>query len=243
MASSSHHRRRSSVQPKLHIDDPSSPSHSQQEQHYHPHPGLESGVRSSATDEPYASLSPYAAFAPARPSMSLSRSPSPRRGGGWSSPGLMTAPMTTTTSTTTTTSNPYYNNHNNHNNHNAGTSSSRRVSPVRVSSSSSTQGLWKSSSSSSGVRGGSVVFTPRSKGWAGHWRKISARLPLWDHGSASGGQQFARDRRKWGARDRRRGGRILPFVGRILWRLRVPIVIVILLILTLVYSTARKLFP
>ncbi|KAF2674638.1 alpha-mannosyltransferase [Microthyrium microscopicum] len=82
--------------------------------------------------------------------MSLSRSPSPQRGGGWSSPGL-TTPVDGT---------------------------SRRPSPVRYAASPSNVS-WKSASSKSDAKSFST-YSPRGQKFQTHMRKISANIPFWN---------------------------------------------------------------
>jgi hypothetical protein len=96
--------------------------------------------------------------------MSLSRSPSPQRSGGWSSPGLTT---------------PY-------------NSNSRRSSPIRSYANGSANNVtWATAQARSDqVRS----FSPRNQGFSRHFQNLSARLPYFNSRDYSDKEKLGRGR-------------------------------------------------
>ncbi|KAF2400346.1 hypothetical protein EJ06DRAFT_477200 [Trichodelitschia bisporula] len=141
--------------------------------------------------------------------MSLSRSPSPQRGGGWASPGLTT---------------PY-------------NSSSRRASPIRTypnGGSGASNVSWASAQAKSAEVRGYPSFEPRRQGFAGHLRKFSAKLPYFNGKDYADKEKLGRGRGRVA-----RAKEVLAFVGRVAWRfrLRLAVVSTFLLCVLLFYVT------
>jgi len=141
--------------------------------------------------------------------MSLSRSPSPQRGGGWSSPGLTT---------------PY-------------DGSSRRASPVRTYPNGSASVTWASAQSRSAEVRGIPSFAPRNQGIGKYFRRVSGKLPFFNSQSYAEKEKLGRGR--WTPARRNKPRDILAFFGRALWKLRKQILVVatIILLVILFYVT------
>lgn len=138
-AASGHRRRRSSTAktlPNLHL---------------HEQPSDNNGYGSRSTSSTFGEFLPAIPGTPADPNMSLSRSPSPQRGGGWSSPGLTT---------------PY-------------NGSSGRSSPLRKDANGGSSSVtWASAQARSAEVKGYPYFQPRHQGFfSRHLRRISSTLP------------------------------------------------------------------
>lgn len=151
--------------------------------------------------------------------MSLSRSPSPRRGGGWASPGL---------------TNPY--------DGVSGRSTPRHgYSEFPFNGGSSNNNVtWASAKAKSEEVNGYPSFSTQNNGFfSRHARQISRRLPSFTLG---GRKDYAEKeklgRGRWSSG---RGGRIAPFLGRTLWRWRLRILLVFGFIMTVIlfYVTRR----
>lgn len=143
--------------------------------------------------------------------MSLSRSPSPQRGGGWSSPGLTT---------------PY-------------DSSSRKASPIRSYPNGSTGVTWASAQSKSAEVRGYPSFAPQNQGFGRYFRRLSGRLPFFNSQSYAEKEKLGRGR--WAAARRSRPRDILAFFGRAIWKLRKQLVVAIAVILLIVLFYATPL--
>lgn len=159
-------------------------------------------------------------------SMSLSRSPSPRRGGGWSSPGLTS---------------PYDNV--------SGKSSPRRTyEDYEMNGSASGDNVsWASAKARSEEVRGYPSFSTRNQGFfSRHARRLSSSLPTFTMG---GRRDFADKeklgRGRWPPMNGSRPGRFLTSVGRLIWRLRLRLGIVLGLILAVVlfYVTREYRIP
>ena len=138
--------------------------------------------------------------------MSLSRSPSPQRGGGWSSPGLTT---------------PY-------------DGSSRPASPIKTYPNGSASNVaWARAPSKSAEARRYPSFVPRSQGiW--NFRRVSAKLPFFND-SRNFADKEKLGRGRWSAASRRSKARdILAFLGRSLWKLRKQLIVIITIILLIV---------
>ena len=154
---------------------------------------------------------------PATPDeMSLSRSPSPRAGGGWASPGL--------------TSN--FDNMN-------GRSSPRKMYPdlgMNGGASGSGSVTWASAKARSDEVNGYPSFSTRSNGFfSRHARRISHSLPKFNLGGKrdySDKEKLGRGR--WYPSNGSRLDRLKTFVGSITRRMRLRIFLVILLVLSII---------
>ncbi|EON61889.1 hypothetical protein W97_01107 [Coniosporium apollinis CBS 100218] len=126
--------------------------------------------------------------------MSLSRSPSPQRGGGWSSPGLNT---------------PY--------------NTSGRSTPMRVNANTNGGAhiSWASAQAKSAEVKGYPSFATRNQGFfSRHMRRISASLPRFDGGrNARYAEKEKLQRGRWGGGAGRWSG-IMGRIGRMMWRMR-----------------------
>lgn len=201
-AASSHHRRRSSNNfrnpPKIptSLDTPSS--------------SQSSGTHPSRFAQ---SLDPV----PGTPGrlddhMSLSRSPSPQRSGGWSSPGLTT---------------PY-------------NSNSRRSSPIRSYANGSANNVtWATAQARSDqVRS----FSPKNQGFSRHFQNLSAKLPYFNSRDYSDKEKLGRGRWSSSAGSRFHNilaflGRVIWRM-----RLRFAPVLAFLLLIILFYATRKYLY-
>jgi len=157
--------------------------------------------------------------------MSLSRSPSPRRGGGWSSPGLTT---------------PYDNI--------SGQSSPRKVyGDIQMNGSTGRDGVsWASAKQKSEeVLNGYPSFSTRNQGFfSRHARRISTSLPTFN----MGGRRTYSDKEKlgrgrWPPINGSKFGRFLSMLGRTIWRLRLRLGILLCFVLAIVlFYVTRKLY-
>lgn len=156
--------------------------------------------------------------------MSLSRSPSPARGGGWSSPGL-TSPFDNV----------------------SGKASPRKtygdIQMNGSASASSDNVTWASAKAKSEEVNGYPSFSTRNNGFfSRHARKISTSLPTF----SMGGRRDFSDKEKlgrgrWPPIQGSRTGRFLTYTGRIIWRLRLRLGIVFGLILAVIlFYTTRE---
>lgn len=144
--------------------------------------------------------------------MSLSRSPSPQRSGGWSSPGLTT---------------PY-------------NSNSRRSSPIRSYANGSANNVtWaKAQARSDQVRS----FSPKSQGFSRHFQNLSAKLPYFNSRDYSDKEKLGRGRWSSSASGSRLHnilaflGRVIWRM-----RLRFAAVLAFLLLIILFYATRKYL--
>ena len=157
---------------------------------------------------------------PATPKgMSLSRSPSPRRGGGWASPGL-TTPFDTI----------------------GGTSTPRKgFGESHVEGGAGNSVTWASAKARSEEINGYPSFSPRKNGWfSRHAHKLSNSLP-----SFTGRRDFAEKeklgRGRWYPGHGTRTGRLMTYMGSIArrFRLRLLLVIAFVLALSLFYITRK----
>lgn len=184
-----HHRRRSSALPSLTLKESSS-----EESHA-------SGFEDSSA------LSPGL---PVPSRMSLSRSPSPRREGGWSSPGLTTS----------------YN------------GSARRPSPMSASAHGGPGNVkWTAAQNRTSNKASS--FAPLAQGFARHFRKVSGRLPVFSAKDYSDKEKLGRGR-WIASTPALKSKDILPFLGRMLWRARLQISIVSALLFFFFFILSRK---
>jgi len=182
--------------------------------------GASSGLPTSGYAQPLPSI-PGTPFG----TMSLSRSPSPRRGGGWSSPGL-TSPFDNV----------------------SGKSSPRKTyGDVQMNGSAGASGdsvTWASAKARSEEVNGYPSFSTRNNGFfSRHARKISTSLPTF----SMGGRRDFSDKEKlgrgrWPPIQGSRTGRFLTYTGRIIWRLRLRLGIVLSLILAVILFYATREF-
>lgn len=178
--------------------------------------GATSGLPANGFSQP---LSPI----PGTPSgMSLSRSPSPRRGGGWSSPGL-TTPFNTIGGTST----PW-----------------KGYEESNVDGGVGNGVTWATAKARSEEINGYPSFSPRKNGWfSRHARKLSNNLPTF-----AGRRDFAEKeklgRGRWYPGHGTRNGRLITYLGSIArrFRLRLLLVIAFVLALSMFYIT-RKISP
>lgn len=152
--------------------------------------------------------------------MSLSRSPSPRRGGGWASPGLTT---------------PYDN-------------INGRASPrpgfnefAFTAGLSNSDETWASAKAKSEEINGYPSFSTQNNGFfSRHARQLSRRLPSFNFGETKDyaeKEKFGRGR--WASG---RGSKIAPYLGRTIWRMRLRLLMILALILAFVlFYVTRKL--
>lgn len=152
--------------------------------------------------------------------MSLSRSPSPRRGGGWASPGL-TTPFDTI----------------------GGTSTPRKgYGEMQADGGMGNSVTWATAKARSEEINGYPSFSPRKSGWfSQHARRISNNLP-----SFTGRRDFAEKeklgRGRWYPGRGSRSGRLMTYLGSIArrFRLRLLLVIAFVLALSLFYITREN---
>lgn len=154
--------------------------------------------------------------------MSLSRSPSPRRGGGWSSPGLTDEASEQ--------------------------SSRKKYDGIQMNGSirgGSHSVTWESASAKSQEVNGYSSVSSRNQGFfSRHARKLSSSLPTFNVGNRRDFSEKEKlGRGRWQALNNSNTGRIITHLGRMLWRfkIRVGLVLVIILALVLFYCTRR--FP
>lgn len=188
-----------------------------QEQRSNDRLGATSGLPTGGFGQPLPAIpgTPYG-------SMSLSRSPSPRRGGGWSSPGLTS---------------PYDNA--------SGKSSPRKTyGDYQINGSASGDDVtWASAKARSEEVKGYPSFSTRNQGFfSRHARKISTSLPTFSMGARrnfSDKEKLGRGR--WPPMNNSRTGRFLTYTGRLIWRLRLRLGIVLGLILAIIlFYVTRK---
>lgn len=160
-------------------------------------------------------------------SMSLSRSPSPRAGGGWSSPGL--TPHFDTMSGRSSPRKPYTDLH-----VNGGVGESGSVGGSVT---------WASAKARSDEVNGYPSFSTRNNGFfSRHARRISSSLPKFN----LGGRRDYADKEKlgrgrWGPNGGSRLGRIKTFIGSITRRMRLRILIVLGIVLAFIlFYTTRE---
>lgn len=180
-------------------------------------PGASSGLPANGFAQPLSTI-------PGTPAsfMSLSRSPSPRRGGGWASPGLTT---------------PY-------------DSISGRSSPRPGNTEFPFSGganhnnvTWASAKARSEEVNGYPSFSTQNNGFfSRHARQISRRLPSFNLGGRrdyAEKEKLGRGRLPFG-----RGGRIAPYLGRIIWRLRLRIMLALGFIMAIIlFYVTREQVP
>ena len=157
--------------------------------------------------------------------MSLSRSPSPRRGGGWSSPGLTS---------------PYDNL--------SGNAGPRNViSDMQMDGSPSGDNVtWAKAKARSDEVKGYPSFSTRNNGFfSRHARKISTSLPTF---RMTGRRDFSDKERlgrgRWTQMGGSRTGRLLAYLGRTIWRLRLRLGILLCFFLAIIlfYVTREQEF-
>ena len=148
-------------------------------------------------------------------SMSLSRSPSPGRGGGWSSPGLTS---------------PYDNL--------SGSASPRKVfGDTQMNGSASGENVtWAKAKARSEEVKGYPSFSTRNNGFfSRHARKLSTSLPTF---RMTGRRDFSDKERlgrgRWSQMGRSRTGRLLTYLGRVIWRLRLRLGILLTIVLAVI---------
>lgn len=204
-----HRRRRSSLR------NPSTPDINLQESSSHDYPGASSGLPAAGFAQPLPAI-------PGTPAaeMSLSRSPSPNRGGGWSSPGL-TAPFDSV----------------------SGRSSPRRPygGEFPFNANGGTNGsnvTWASAEAKRDEINRYPSFSTKNNGFfSRNARRVSQSLPSFH----VGGQRSYAEKEKLGRGryNESRMKRILSHIGMIIWRMRLRFVIVLgfLLAVILFYVT------
>ena len=144
-------------------------------------------------------------------SMSLSRSPSPRQGGGWSSPGLTS---------------PYE------------TGKAYRD----LNGSAGTSVTWETAKARSNEVKGYPSFSTKNQGFfSRHARKISTSLPTFSLSKRDYSDKEKLGRGRWPASTTSKTYRFLTTLGRMLWRgrLRLGIVLGIILAFVLFYVTRK----
>ncbi|KAL8948076.1 MAG: hypothetical protein Q9222_005706 [Ikaeria aurantiellina] len=149
--------------------------------------------------------------------MSLSRSPSPNKGGGWSSPGL-TANFDTL----------------------SGRSTPRKAyGDIRSNGSVRGSGVsWATAKARSEEVNGYPSFSSRNTGFfSRHARQISRSLPSFVRGAEK--EKLGRGR--WYPNNKSKTGRFLGFLGRSIWRLRLRLLVLLSFILAIVvFYVTRK---
>lgn len=171
--------------------------------------GASSGLSADGFAQP---LSPI----PGTPAhMSLSRSPSPNKGGGWSSPGLTT---------------PFDNL--------SGRSTPRKTYQMNGGVGVSDVSWATAKARSEEVNGYPSISTRNNGFFSRHARQISRSLPSF----VKGAEKEKLGRGRWYPNNGSRTGRILGFLGRSIWRLRLRLLIVLSSILAIiVFHVTRKL--
>lgn len=163
--------------------------------------------------------------------MSLSRSPSPRAAGGWSSPGL-TADYNNMSNNTSTRS----------------PSPRKAYGDLHPNGSASGSGVtWASAEAKSEKVNGYPAFSTRNSGWfSRHARDISSSLPKF---SLGGGKRDYSDKEKlgrgrWTPHSTSKLGRMKTLLGSITRRMRLRVLLVLGLILAFVlFWVTRKYQP
>lgn len=144
--------------------------------------------------------------------MSLSRSPSPQPGGGWSTPGLTTV---------------------------QGSTMARRPSPLPSANGEVNPVTWASASARSAEVRGYQAFSSSGQSWFGrHARKVStnlANLPMFRQTSWAEKEKLGRGRYPMQLENTAR------ILGRFLWRMRLRIAVILIIILApiLFYATRK----
>ena len=207
LSTGSQRRRRSSsavkVNPTLNLHDPQSSKNL---------PGASSGLPANGFAQPLPTI-------PGTPSyMSLSRSPSPRRGGGWATPGLTT---------------PY-------------DSINGRASPRQgyaesyfSSGAMGSNVTWASAKARSEEVNGYPSFSTQNNGFfSRHARQLSRRLPSFNLGGRKDfGEKEKLGRGRWPSS----GSRIAPYIGRTIWRMRLRIMLMFTFVMAFVlFYVTRK---
>jgi mannan polymerase II complex MNN10 subunit len=141
--------------------------------------------------------------------MSLSRSPSPHRGGGWSGPGLATPSSGT----------------------------ARRQSPMRGSATGGVGNVrWTPAQNRPSDKSSS--FAPLSQGFGRHFRRVSGKLPIFSSRDYSHKEKLGRGRWGMAGRSLTSKD-ILPFLGRTIWKMRLQLLMVTAIILFFVFVISR----
>lgn len=212
MSTGSQRRRRASSaakgNPTLNLHDPHSSKNL---------PGASSGLPANGFAQPLPTI-------PGTPSfMSLSRSPSPRRGGGWSTPGLTTQYDSV-----------------------SGRASPRpgyAEFPFNAGSSNDSV-TWASAKARSEEVNGYPSFSTQNNGFfSRHARQLSRSLPTFNlRARKDYAEKEKLGRGRWASH---RGGRIVPFVGRTIWRMRLRIMLAFALVTAVVlfYITRKCYLP
>jgi hypothetical protein len=83
-------------------------------------------------------------------------------------------------------------------------------------------------------------FSPQRATFSAHLGKISANLPFWAPKNFSDKEKLGRGR--WRAAGRElRPADVPPFIGRLLWKLRLPVAVLLSIVLLIAFITGRKL--
>ena len=148
--------------------------------------------------------------------MSLSRSPSPQRGGGWSSPGLT---------------------------YESGRASPRKTyGDIKMNGAAGTGITWESAKARSDEVKGYPSITTQNQGFfSRHLRRISTSLPTFNTGRRDFSDKEKLGRGRWTPSNNTRTGRILSTIGRMIWRMRLKLGIVLgLFLLYVLFYASRK---
>ena len=210
LQSGTQRRRRTSSTPKA------PPPFNSQEQRSNDRLGTTSGLPTAGHSQPLPPIpgTPYG-------NMSLSRSPSPNRGGGWSSPGLTS---------------PY-------DNVSGKTSPRKTYGGIQINGSSTGENVsWATAKARSDEINGYPSLSTRNNGFfSRHARKLSTSLPTFSIRSRrdfSDKEKLGRGR--WPPMSGSKTGRFLTYMGRLIWRLRLRIGIVLGLILAIILFYATR---
>ena len=186
----------------------------------HNHPGASSGLPADGFAQP---LPPIPGTPYARHNMSLSRSPSPRRGGGWSSPGL--------TSNFDSVS---------------GTSSPRKtygeIQHMNGATSSSNVTWSSTKAKSDEIKSKQYPgFQTRNNGFfSRHARRLSGKLPSFNMGGRYAEKEKLQ-RGRCGFSNATKAGRVLNHIGRVVWRLRLRLMVLLGLVFAVIlFYTTRE---
>lgn len=210
MSTGSQRRRRSSSAAKV----LPSPLNVHEHQSSKIQPGASSGLPANGFAQPLPTI-------PGTPSfMSLSRSPSPRRGGGWATPGLTT---------------PY-------------DSINGRASPRQgytetshfSGGASNSNVTWASAKARSEEVNGYPSFSTQSNGFFPRLaRLLASRFPSFNLGRRKDyGEKEKLGRGRWPSTS---GSKVAPYVGRTIWRLRLRIMLLFAFMLAFVlFYVTRK---
>ena len=137
--------------------------------------------------------------------MSLSRSPSPQRGGGWSSPGLT---------------------------YESGKSSPRRTyGDLQSNGAANGTGItWESAKARSDEVKGYPSYSSQNQGFfSRHMRRISSSLPTFNTGRRDYSDKEKLGRGRWTASNSTRLGHALNTIGRMIWKMRLRLAVVLAL--------------